>query len=341
MRLPTQLTDQFDKVVQHVERMGNVLSSSATAVMVIHRDKVVTEHYGGRHGPAADSRPVQADSRFHVASVRKSYLGFAAAYAVLNGDIASIDDPVLAYLPELDPEVAAGTTIRHLLTHTHGLGSDEQGNLCRRFPAGTAWEYRNESIAMLAEIVKRTTGQTVAAILQKQVFAPLQMTETGWQTEAAPELVQLVMGPHEPPVVKLDQSPDGAGMNLYVSTRELAYWGYLHLKKGNMEGRQIVPPSLIETATTIQSPLLEDKDSPQNGYLWFVKDLPAARTELGERVPAGSYQILGYTGATLLVVPDCDLVAVRMYNRWGSSPGYDYLRDVKDFGNLVMDCVMK
>jgi CubicO group peptidase (beta-lactamase class C family) len=341
MNLAIDLSDRFDHVVHHVEKMRSILSSSAAAVMVIHQDRIVTEYYSGCHAPSPESRPIQPDSRFHVASVYKSFLGFAVAHAVHAGMIASIDDPISEYLPELDPEVTAGTTIRHLLTHTHGLGSDQRGNLCRRFPAGTAWEYRNENIMLLAEIVKRSTGMTVAAILQEHVFGPLAFRESGWHTEVRPELVQIVMQPDEPTSYRLDPSPDGDRMNMFVSTRELAYWGYLHLKKGKMGGKQIVPKAIIRMATTLQSPELPDKDAPQNGFLWFVKDLPAERTELGESLPRGSYQILGVTGTALLVIPDFDLVAVRMYNRFGSSPGYDYLRDIKDFGNLVMKGAQK
>jgi hypothetical protein len=73
--------------------------------------------------------------------------------------------------------------------------------------------------------------------------------------------------------------------------------------------------------------------------LWFVKDLPAKKSEIGAGVPKGSYQILGYTGVTLLVIPQENLVAVRMFNSFGSPEGYDYLSDVRSFGDTVMSCL--
>jgi CubicO group peptidase (beta-lactamase class C family) len=128
-------------------------------------------------------------------------------------------------------------------------------------------------------------------------------------------------------------------MNMYVSTRELAYWGYLHLKKGKINGNQIVPREIIEMATSLQSPTSLPNDLPQNGFLWFVKDLPAKETEIGHLVPKGSYQILGFTNVTLLVIPEAGLVAVRMFNSFGSPEGYDYLSDVRSFGDTIMKCV--
>ncbi|SDZ84280.1 Beta-lactamase [Thalassobacillus cyri] len=94
-------------------------------------------------------------------------------------------------------------------------------------------------------------------------------------------------------------------------------------------------------ATSIQSPANLDRDLPQNGFLWFVKDLPSKKTEIGDNVPGGSFQILGYTGVTLLVIPEENLVAVRMFNSFGSPEGFDYLSDVRSFGNTVVDCLEK
>ena len=93
-------------------------------------------------------------------------------------------------------------------------------------------------------------------------------------------------------------------------------------------------------ATSLQSPNLLDTELPQNGYLWFVKDLPARKTEIGELVPKGSYQILGYTGVTLLVMPKHNLVAVRAFNSFGSPDGFDYLADVRKFGDTIMTCLL-
>jgi hypothetical protein len=56
-------------------------------------------------------------------------------------------------------------------------------------------------------------------------------------------------------------------------------------------------------------------------------------------VPKGSYQILVYTGVTLLVIPQHDIVVVRAFNSFGSPSGFDYLSDVRTFGDAVMKCL--
>ncbi|MGM0851012.1 MAG: serine hydrolase domain-containing protein [Bacillota bacterium] len=83
------------------------------------------EQYIGKQSAAHEARRVQEDTQFHLASVRKSYIGFAVSYALFYGHINSIDDLVVSYLPELEEITWKDTTIRHLITHTHGLKQEE------------------------------------------------------------------------------------------------------------------------------------------------------------------------------------------------------------------------
>lgn len=48
-----------------------------------------------------------------------------------------------------------------------------------------------------------------------------------------------------------------------------------------------------------------------------------------------------YSGVTLLVIPKYNLVAVRAFNSFGSPEGFDYLSDVRSFGDTVMNCLKK
>ncbi|MBM7702937.1 serine hydrolase domain-containing protein [Metabacillus iocasae] len=329
---------QFDSVSSQVKGTSEFVNCSGAALYIIHNDEVVVEKYWGKHSKDPHSRSIQADTQFHVASVRKSYIGFAVAYAVRNGFISSIDTPVADYFPLMDPHILDTTTIRHLLTHTHGLRSID-GQMVREFPPGSSWAYRGIGVEMLTQLVKKATNQSVAQILAELVFKPLHFTESEWCGKTHEKLVDVIRKPDDPSWAT-SKSTDGDKMNMYVSARELAKWGYLHLQKGNVNGKQQIPPELFKLATRLQSPSLVDKELPQNGYLWFVKDWPAAKSEIGELVPKGSFQILGYTGVTLLVIPTYKLVAVRAFNSFGSPEGFDYLADVREFGDTIMKCLL-
>ncbi|MEK5070908.1 serine hydrolase domain-containing protein [Sporosarcina sp. FSL K6-1508] len=329
-----QLYGKFNPVVAHVKKTFEMVNGSGGAVVIIHKDQLVAEDYWGKHSKAINARRIQEDSQFHVASVRKSYIGFAVAYAVHNGFIASIDDPITKYLPSLDANFLNGTTIRHLLTHTHGLkiGRDE---IIREFIPGQSWAYRGIGIDMLTQIVKNSTGKTIAEIVSELVFQPMKFNQTGWYGEMNEKLVEVIREPNDPNWF-IYKSTEGDKMNMYVSARELALWGYFHLKKGMINKKQIIPKEIIQLATSVQSPPFKDTDNPQNGFLWFAKGSSAKRSEIGKLVPYGSYQILGYTGVGLLVIPQHDIVAVRMMNSFGSPKGFDYLADIRAFGDTVM-----
>ncbi|RHB51738.1 hypothetical protein DW881_00700 [Exiguobacterium sp. AM39-5BH] len=72
---------------------------------------------------------------------------------------------------------------------------------------------------------------------------------------------------------------------------------------------------------------------------WYVQGEPKAWRELGEAVPAGSYQILGNTGPLLLVIPAYRAVVVRMYNKRYNYGGERYLDYLREFSNLAAETV--
>ena len=327
-------TSLFASVIEHVKNTANVVDCTGSALLILQNGEVIVEEYWGRHSKEKNAKEIQETTQFHIASVRKNYIGFATAYAVYEGFIKSIDDLVTNYYPVSEPELFEGVTIRHLLTHTHGLKNKEE-EIQREFLPGESWAYRGIGIDALAKVIENATGKSIAEILEEQAFNKLDFTETGWHAELNENLVEVIRDPDDSSWYN-GKSISGNERNMYASVRELAKWGEFHLNKGVVDGEQLVPSEIIELATSIQRPETIDTDFPQNGFLWFVKDLPAKKTEIGELVPKGSYQILGYTGVTLLVIPQSNLVAVRAFNSFGSPAGYDYLEDVRTFGDTII-----
>jgi CubicO group peptidase (beta-lactamase class C family) len=185
---------------------------------------------------------------------------------------------------------------------------------------------------LLIEIVQKVFDQPLSRVIEENLFLPYGFTETGWRKERTDQLVWL----NETYV-----GDQGSEANLFVSTRELGYWGYLHLTKGNYQGKQILPKSIFEQSVRIISPSKLNKSLPRNGFFWWVQDRPRPISELGGHLPKGSYQSLGLYGNAVLVIPEYNVVAVRMLNQTERNPlGYDYLKDIQNFGNRVLKCVL-
>ncbi|MGN7478763.1 serine hydrolase domain-containing protein [Solibacillus silvestris] len=339
MLLEKKYTNLFEDVHTHVKGSAVKLGASGGALFIIHHNKIVAEHYFGKQSNTVHARNVKADTQFHIASVRKAYIGFAAAYAIYNG-FFSIDDPIRSFVDDAHLSAYEGVTIRNLLTHTHGL-KIENDKLISEYGPGESWAYRGPSIELLTAIIKKTTGRSVADIVKEQVIEPLGFQSTEWIKMSRPHLktANTLRDANNIFWTETDVV-DGSGMNMYVSAQELALWGYIHLTEGKWGGKQIIPREVIQMATSIQTP---NPTLPihKNGCLWFVKDTNQPFNQIGDTVPKGSYQLLGYTNVALLVIPEEKVVAVRMFNRYGSPDGYDYLEDIRSFGDTVYKCSIK
>jgi CubicO group peptidase (beta-lactamase class C family) len=326
---------EFNELYDYVNRVKNQISASASSVFIIQRSEVIAEKYDGIN--PLSLRKINEKTRFNVYSVRKSYIGLAVALLIYEGKIASLDEAVSTYLGENDRY--NGITIRHLVTHPHGLGDgDAQQGITKLHPAGTVWDYNSAGLSLLYSIILKVSGSTVNEILTEHAFKPLHYNETGWETESCLNLMGDINQINEP-VIRLEDET-GFERNLFVSARELAHWGYLHLKRGRIREEQILPQAIFDMTTAIQTPE-SLKNGPQNGFFWFRNENKYELSELGEEVPAGSYQILGASGCACLVIPEYDAVAVRMYNKIGNPSGYDYLRDINNFGNEVCAVLAK
>ncbi|PEM42023.1 serine hydrolase domain-containing protein [Bacillus toyonensis] len=327
----------YEKLISWVENIKEKNHSSATALCIIKDNKIVLEHYSGYHSNTSTSKKVTASSQFNVASARKSYLGFMVAYALYDGKINSIDDEAIKYFKDFDPTLLDKTTIRHLVTHSHGLGETDDGTIFREFEAGQAWVYRDINVRMMTHLIYQLYNKSFPELLKERVFTPANFQETGWRIQQNENLVNVVNNPNEDAISEVGTVDNGTEKNLFVSARDFAYWGNLHLNQGMINGKQVVPKEVIKIATSLQSPAYKNNELPQNGLFWFVQNEPKQLSELGERVPKGSYQILGITGPTILVIPEYNVVVAKMYNKRYNYGGDNYLYYLREFSNLVAD----
>ncbi|PQZ57609.1 penicillin-binding protein [Bacillus sp. MYb209] len=327
----------FEKLISWVESIKETNQSSAAALCIMKDNKIVLEHYSGKHSNTLNSKKITATSQFNVASARKSYLGLMVAYALYEGKIKSLDDEAVIYCKDYNPSLLGKTTIRHLVTHSHGLNENDDGTIYREFEPGQAWAYRDINVRMITRLIYQLYNKSFPELLKERVFKPSNFKETGWRIQQDDNLVNVIVNPNTDAICSIGTVDDGTEKNLFVSAREFAYWGNLHLNQGVINGKQIVPKEVIEIATSLQSPKYINKELPQNGLFWFVQNEPALFSELGERVPKGSYQILGITGPTILVIPEHNVVVAKMYNKRYNYGGENYLYYLREFSNLVAD----
>jgi methyl acetate hydrolase len=180
---------------------------AGVVVMAADRKRVI---YQGAFGVAdlAEARPLKLDALFRIASMTKAVASTAAMQLVEQGRFA-IEDPVEKYLPEFaklsvfesfDPATGAyrvrpasrQLTIRHLFTHTSGLGYGFTNPIVRDFKPrageeypvgplvfepGERWLY-STSIDWLGRLVEKISGLSLEDYFRQRIFTPLGMPDT-------------------------------------------------------------------------------------------------------------------------------------------------------------------
>ncbi len=144
--------------------------------------------------------PNKLDTKFNLGSMNKMFTGVAIAQLVEKGKM-SFDDPLSKFLPDFpDAESAKKIQIKHLLTHTGGLGGyftrryqdisranlrtvDDMMALAKQdekllFEPGTKWQYSNTGMLVLGKVIEIVSGQTYFDYVRDNIYKPAGMTNT-------------------------------------------------------------------------------------------------------------------------------------------------------------------
>lgn len=141
------------------------------------------------------------DTKFNIASLGKIFTGLAVMQLAELGKL-SYDDYVNKYVGAewLNPEVSSKVQIKHLLTHTSGLGDyfkdayeqndipvyrnlDDYKTLLSddelAFEPGSKYLYSNSGMLILGVIIEKVSGMSYFDYLGKNIFIPAGMNNTG------------------------------------------------------------------------------------------------------------------------------------------------------------------
>jgi CubicO group peptidase (beta-lactamase class C family) len=135
---------------------------------------------------------------FDLASMTKVVATTAAVMLLVESGRLALDDSLGALLPEFAEGDKAAITVELLLTHRGGLWQwqpawrhrDSGGGILAwlaelplRYPVGARFAYSDLGFMLLGEIVARISGLGLAEFVQRELYAPLGMTDTGFLPE--------------------------------------------------------------------------------------------------------------------------------------------------------------
>lgn len=207
------------------------------------------------------------DTKFRLGSVTKQFTGVAILLLQERGKL-TLDAPIKTYLPDAHANWDK-VTVRHLLTHSSGIPNftsfpDYAGtktlhathaSLIARFwdkplefAPGEKFAYSNSGYVLLSAIVEKLSGQSYAEFVTANLFKPLGMADSGYDSHAA-VLPRRASGYSPSPKGPVNADyidmtiPQGAGA-LYSTTRDLLKW-----QRGLYGGKLLKPASLAAFRT--------------------------------------------------------------------------------------------
>jgi CubicO group peptidase (beta-lactamase class C family) len=254
------ILDFFETADKNFNADSNVVHS----FMLVRHGHVVAEGWWS---------PYDAQTPHKMFSLSKSFTSTAVGLAIAEGKL-NLNDPIISFFPKDAPENPSdylkAMRVRDLLIMSSGQNSNtiaQLGDVMKNFhrtnesltkaflnapvevKPGTLFIYNTPGSYMLSAIVQKTTGEKVLDYLGPRLFEPLGIENPTWT-----------------------ESPQGislGGIGLNIRTEDIAKFGQLYLQKGNWNGKQLIPASWVETATTKQTSNGSNPDSDwEQGYCY-------------------------------------------------------------------------
>jgi CubicO group peptidase (beta-lactamase class C family) len=194
------LQERLDAVIE--ASLGRRIVGSVTLVA---RDGEIVYRRAAGFLDREAGKPMREDAIFLLASVTKPLVA-ATALAMIERKLLGLENSVADHLPYFRPKLSDGSepkiTIRHLLTHTSGLGYDYPADpmistglkdtdfdfeetltrvarLPLSFAPGAGWQY-GINTDVLGAVIARIHGSTLGDAVEHYVTGPLEMRDTGF-----------------------------------------------------------------------------------------------------------------------------------------------------------------
>jgi len=302
--------------------------------------------------PGLGDEAVTPTTIFDLASVTK-VVGTTSAIMMLEEDgLISLDDRVIEHLPWWsggDP-AKERVTLRQLLLHRAGLppfrrwffelaGEEAYREAIAAEPLetepGAGTVYSDIGVMTLGILVEEVSGLRLDRFLERRLFEPLGMRDTGFLPDPAllervapTEVDTLWRGMHVHGIVH-DENADAIGgvaghAGLFSTARDLAVFADMMLSGGAVppcapayrsgvpcsepraDSVRVLRPGTIERYT-------DRFDATSSRALGW--DTPSGRSSAGDYLSAGSFGHTGYTGTSIWMDPELDLFVILLTNR--------------------------
>jgi CubicO group peptidase (beta-lactamase class C family) len=266
--------------------------------------------------------PNAPSTKFRLGSITKQFTAASILLLEQRGKL-SVEERVKTYLPDV-PASWDRITVRNLLTHTGGIPNFTALPAYREmqvsptspekiiamvkdrpldFEAGEKMSYSNSGYVVLGAIIEKISGGTYAEFVQKNLFSPLGMSDSGYDSHSIiiPRRAAGYMPGANGPINAgyIDMTVPHAAGALYSTTLDLLKW-----EQALFAGKVVTPASLEKMTTPFK-----------NNYAYGL----TVQTVKGRKVIAHDGGIDGFN-THMAYYPDSKVTVIVLGNLNGRGP---------------------
>jgi serine-type D-Ala-D-Ala carboxypeptidase len=328
--LPATMTEELDAGLKKAVESG---ATSGVEAMALVGNRIVYHKAFGFAQKTPKQIPLRKDSLYDLASLTKVVVTTTSLMILVDRGDIDLDFPVKTYIPEFDGDGREDVTVRHLLTHTSGLGNLGRINLTHsgkqeylevirqvklHHTPGEDRIYSDLGMILAGFVVERVSGQPLDRFAEENVFRPLGMTHTffnpplakRWRC-AATELCKwrerVMQGEvHDENAFAMGGVAGHAG--LFSRAKDLAVFCRMMLNHGTYNSKQILKEATV-------AKMLEPQPIPgydRQALGWHLQEERGQKT--GFLLSEKTYGHTGFTGTSIRIDPENDAVAILLGN---------------------------
>ena len=284
---PPSPTLELEDPASNIDKTLNFLTEreSFTGAVLVARNGEVLLSQGYGLADRDKNLPNTPQTKYRLGSITKQFTAMAILMLQAQ-DKLKVQDRVCRYIPEC-PALWQDISIHHLLTHTSGIPdftdfpdydttratpSSPLQTIARfkdrplDFKPGEQWSYSNSGYIVLGYIIEQVSGESYETFLQKNIFEPVQMKNTGYDHNDG-SLATGYTGfyDHWEKADYIDMTIPYAAGGLYSTIEDLYRWDQV------LYTEQLIPRDLLNRmfAAQARTPI----SSLSYGYGWFVGEM--------------------------------------------------------------------
>jgi CubicO group peptidase (beta-lactamase class C family) len=264
------------------------------------------------------------DKQHGVWSLTKSFTSTVLGLLIDDGK-AALDTLAKDYVPSMTsayPDV----TLRHFATMTSGYyavgdeprGSYRHGPSRTPFepgpkplfaPPGSRYAYWDSAMNQFANVLTRIADEPIETLFKRRIADPIGMNRAKWDWGDFGKAEGIVV----------NGGSGNSNKHMFITARELARFGHLFLNRGMWNGKRLISAKWVDMATRAHvrasiplEPLSGADGRGTYGFNWWINGIKPSGKRKWPDAPKGTYAASGYNNNDMFVIPEWNMVIVRL-----------------------------